>query len=267
MRGCRECADNAGTCPHDGQPCGSTTDVVEAFAEYLERHRRAGIISFPERIVWQDACKCQQAQYEGRIRALRAEYSAVCEKLARENEVGLRLRDKLAAFRRASPVGEPVATATAKRIEWAETTPPGQWDDTRYGFTITHNQDEDEGYRYHASWGEGPEDSFATLEEAQQWCQEQADDLVRDWAIVDSAPPAVSANKVPDDAVLNWAVERWNAEVSNRPLINIHRRSLDGTWRQVIRKCGGDDIALIGPTHDQLIAAAAPKPGEQNENT
>lgn len=53
---------------------------------------------------------------------------------------------------------------------------------------------------------------------------------------------------------LEWAVERWYAEVSNRPLVNTHRRALDDTWRQVIRHSGGDDIALLGPTHDQLVA-------------
>lgn len=75
-------------------------------------------------------------------------------------------------------------TVTAKPLEWAETAPPGQWDDALYGFIITHDPEEDDDYKYHASWGEGPEDSFATLTEAQQWCQEQADALVRDWALV-----------------------------------------------------------------------------------
>jgi hypothetical protein len=51
---------------------------------------------------------------------------------------------------------------------------------------------------------------------------------------------------------LEWAVERWNAEVKHRPLQNIHRRTLDDLWRQVIRKHGGDDTALCGPTHDEL---------------
>ena len=34
---------------------------------------------------------------------------------------------------------------------------------------------------------------------------------------------------------------------------NIHRRTLDDTWRQVIRHCKGDDRALCGPTHDELL--------------
>lgn len=52
------------------------------------------------------------------------------------------------------------------------------------------------------------------------------------------------------DAV-TWAASRWAAEVKNRPLQNIHRRTLDTTWRQVIRHFGGDDVALCGPAHDE----------------
>lgn len=52
---------------------------------------------------------------------------------------------------------------------------------------------------------------------------------------------------------LQWAVERWNAEVKNRPLINEHRRTLDDTWRQVIRHFGGDPDVLVGPSHDDLL--------------
>ena len=53
-----------------------------------------------------------------------------------------------------------------------------------------------------------------------------------------------------------WATERWNAEVRNRPLINVHRRALDDTWRQVIRYSGADDVAALGPKHSDLVAAA-----------
>jgi hypothetical protein len=53
---------------------------------------------------------------------------------------------------------------------------------------------------------------------------------------------------------LAWTVERWRAEVLARPLRNIHRRALDGTWRQVMRRMGGDPDALVGPCHDELLA-------------
>jgi hypothetical protein len=43
--------------------------------------------------------------------------------------------------------------------------------------------------------------------------------------------------------------------VRNRPLVNVHRRTLDGTWRQVIRHLGGDPDALIGASHDELLDA------------
>src|SRR5690625_2434006 len=55
-----------------------------------------------------------------------------------------------------------------------------------------------------------------------------------------------------DEAAVRWAVERWNDEVANRPLVNVHRRTLDITWRQVIRHFGGDDVTLCGPRHDDL---------------
>jgi len=63
---------------------------------------------------------------------------------------------------------------------------------------------------------------------------------------------------VSDQSVdVRWAVSRWEAEVKNRPLRNVHRRALDTTWRQVIRHYGGDDVALCGPTHDELTVAAS----------
>lgn len=59
-----------------------------------------------------------------------------------------------------------------------------------------------------------------------------------------------------DAALLKWAVSRWNAEVLHRPLVNVHRRTLDDTWRQVIRHAGGDDVVILGPRHDDLVAMA-----------
>lgn len=53
-------------------------------------------------------------------------------------------------------------------------------------------------------------------------------------------------------AVVDWAASRWQSEVANRPLQNIHRRTLDDTWRQVVRHFGGDDKMLLGPSHDEL---------------
>jgi hypothetical protein len=54
---------------------------------------------------------------------------------------------------------------------------------------------------------------------------------------------------------VRWAVDQWQHEVANRPLANVHRRTLDATWRQVIRHHGGDDVLLCGPKHDDLVAA------------
>ncbi len=82
-------------------------------------------------------------------------------------------------------------------------------------------------------------------------------DQMRAYAL--SAIAAHEAARPSDDETqqqlgsVAWAVERWYAEVSNRPLVNIHRRTLDDTWRQVIRHFGGDPVALLGPAHDDLL--------------
>lgn len=55
--------------------------------------------------------------------------------------------------------------------------------------------------------------------------------------------------------LLDWAVGKWIAEVSSVPLINIHRRVMDETWRMVIHRLGGDTNKLIGPPHDELVVA------------
>lgn len=68
-------------------------------------------------------------------------------------------------------------------------------------------------------------------------------------------PPAQPPD-ARDAALLQWAVGRWNAEVANRPLANVHRRSLDDAWRQVVRHAGGDDVVILGPRHDDLVVAA-----------
>jgi hypothetical protein len=57
-----------------------------------------------------------------------------------------------------------------------------------------------------------------------------------------------------ENELLYWACDRWDAEVFHRPLVNIYRRTLDDTWRQVIRRCGGDDRKLLPlPPHDELL--------------
>ena len=57
---------------------------------------------------------------------------------------------------------------------------------------------------------------------------------------------------------VKWAVEQWQREVANRPMHNMHRRSLDDTWRQVIQRHGGDDVSLCGPKHDDLLTTGRP---------
>lgn len=73
------------------------------------------------------------------------------------------------------------------------------------------------------------------------------------------AQPASPERKPLTDAeqirLHEWAVSRWREEVEHRPLVNIHRRSLDDAWRQVIRFAGGNPDEAVGPCHDALVAA------------
>jgi len=39
-----------------------------------------------------------------------------------------------------------------------------------------------------------------------------------------------------------WVLGRWDAEVADRPLCNIHRRTLDETWRQIYRHLTGGEM-------------------------
>lgn len=66
---------------------------------------------------------------------------------------------------------------------------------------------------------------------------------------------ARAALAAQEGGAVQWACERWRAEVANRPLVNTHRRALDTTWRQAVRHFGGDDVALLGPCHDDLVSA------------
>jgi hypothetical protein len=59
--------------------------------------------------------------------------------------------------------------------------------------------------------------------------------------------------------VVAWAVSQWKDEVANRPLENVHRRTLDDAWRRMIRFGGGDPVALLGPAHDDLAAVQTTK--------
>lgn len=121
---------------------------------------------------------------------------------------------------------------------------------------------------YHAvsglelDFGSG-EDSFkGTInDDTLDWIWESINTALRCANVPSSAAPLPQSAPVSREAVA-WAVERWNAEVRDRPIVNKHRRSLDDVWRQVIRKFGGDPDALIGPSHDYLAAHPAEPAGK-----
>ncbi|WP_244119696.1 hypothetical protein [Burkholderia gladioli] len=105
--------------------------------------------------------------------------------------------------------------------------------------------------------------SPATADERPTQPAGPADQAVYD-AIAQNYQSGLTATADERAAMVQWATERWDAEVKHRPLINVHRRSLDDTWRQVIRHCGGDDVSLLGPRHDALLAANPIKTTERD---
>lgn len=93
------------------------------------------------------------------------------------------------------------------------------------------------------------DEEYARNEGKEDAYQDAAIDLCRLLKEPETSPPWQKGDAV------QWACERWRAEVANRPLVNTHRRALDTTWRQVVRHFGGDDVALLGPCHDDLVSA------------
>jgi hypothetical protein len=78
---------------------------------------------------------------------------------------------------------------TAKPPKWQMEGKHGLHD-SRYGFYISfHTDEEDEPEPYHASWGEGDSDSFKTLKEAQDWCQEEIDNYIARNALINGKKP------------------------------------------------------------------------------
>ena len=69
--------------------------------------------------------------------------------------------------------------AVAKKLEWDVAGRDVQWNESRYGFSIIYNPLLYGNYQYNASWGEGQSDDFASLYDAQQWCQAIIDEWVR----------------------------------------------------------------------------------------
>lgn len=71
----------------------------------------------------------------------------------------------------------------AKPLEW-EKVGDTDWHVSDWGFHIDFDAKERDGQQYSAAWGEGDAVEFATLEEAQQWCQETSDSYMANNACV-----------------------------------------------------------------------------------
>jgi hypothetical protein len=119
---------------------------------------------------------------------------------------------------------------------------------------------------YQANWDTGLHQPYAESERIAMECAVEAVRDALNEARVDtleSAQPLAVDNSAKPDLI--WAVGRWFAEVADRPLTNVHRRSLDDTWRQVISHLGGDPASLLGPSHDDLLATNPSNSAESKE--
>lgn len=84
----------------------------------------------------------------------------------------------------------------------------------------------------------------------------------------ETAPPSKSHETKPaepKEQLLDWSLRRWHESVADRPLVNVHRRTLDDIWREVIAFAGGDPESLIGPRHDAMLAEQAARSPETNQ--
>lgn len=87
------------------------------------------------------------------------------------------------------------------------------------------------------------------------------------WAIVNletgQADSLPNPRPLTNNTTIAWAVDRWEKEVKNRSLNNVHRRTLDDTWRQVIKHHGGNPNELLGPAHDMMVWAERYPDGQE----
>lgn len=101
-----------------------------------------------------------------------------------------------------APVAAEPARVTARPIVWEEDEDGTQWTEGAYGFAIDFDADEEPPEAYRAAWGEGDSMHFATLHEAQAWCQAEVDRWMAQHAVVHAAP-LVTYLPARDELVIN----------------------------------------------------------------
>jgi hypothetical protein len=103
-------------------------------------------------------------------------------------------------------------TLCARPIEWVAESDGGEWSDNNgFGFHVSLD-DDGSGEPYSAAWGEGDSESFATLEEAQAWCQETIDSWLRENAIPKNAQASPGLALVASERRRQVDVEGWTPE-------------------------------------------------------
>lgn len=90
---------------------------------------------------------------------------------------------------------------TARPIVWDHQTGGGkyqpwqEWTESSYGFHIEFRPEDDAELPYQASWGEGDAESFATVDEAKQWCQDHINAWMAANALIVDAPVEASRHR------------------------------------------------------------------------
>lgn len=210
-----------------------------------------------------------QADYEARIRS--ALYAApppppapdvasdpICRMCASQQEGPVPYDCTCGKYPPPAPDGLVSDALEAARTRWMEVADKrGSWSDAltsairAYAALVPRPEDALDPKALEAAatrWG----DYISPSDDPWQVALDNANEIIR--AYLEAAALAPLAGR---EGATEWAVERWLAEVKNRPVQNVHRRSLDDTWRQVIRHFGGDARTLLPlPPHDELVEAS-----------
>jgi hypothetical protein len=70
---------------------------------------------------------------------------------------------------------------------------------------------------------------------------------------------SITAPQEAPAEIADWVLERWDAEVMNRPERNIYRRTLDCTWRQIYRHLTGAEMPRPACGDGPIPVHGAPK--------
>jgi hypothetical protein len=166
-----------------------------------------------------------------------------------------------------------VPMVRAKPILWnqSDVYPDGvtEWTEGEYGFYVRHDPSEDDGYQYHAAWGEGDTEHFGTLEEAKAWCQSEIDGWVAHVCVIDQAAIALQVSNT--DGWIDWP--GGGCPVTPDELVEVEYRSATPnfpatrSWPNNAREFYWEHLNGPNDIVRYRVVSAAPKAPQQVSNT